>query len=338
MTARPRSVTSKGSILALLALVAAAGCAARRPHTFPIPVPLRLQTVVAVDRQGNEVLAGTFAGRVSIGGAELTSAGRTDGFVVKYGPNGAPVFAPQRFGGRGEDAVTGVAVDDDGSIILAGTFQEQASFGSQTLQAQVRHSGQRAVFVARLDPAGKLLWVKQIAVANLPTEVSVAVRPDHDIVVGASGIGTIANRNGPAELGGESIVLDLLTPAGELVPQPDKIKVRAMTIPVACAHSPCTQGGVLQAGCGPDDCVSWICDADSYCCAVAWDGVCVAEVGSVCQRRCDCGTICTTGNAFYPSACSCTATVFDQDSYCGEVSWDNICISEAVSWCHIVCH
>lgn len=338
MTARPRSVTRKGSFLALAGLVAAAGCAARRPHTAAIPMPLRLQTAVAVDRQGNEVLAGSFAGRVRIAGAELTSAGRTDGFVVKTGPNGAPLFPPERFGGAGEDAVTGVAIDEDGSIILAGTFQGQARFGSQVLQAQVRHEGQRAVFVARLDPAGKVVWVKQIAVANLPTQISVAVRPDHDIVVGASGIGTIANRNGPAELGGESIVLDLLSPAGELIPQPDKIKVRALTIPVTCSHSPCTQGGFLTAGCGPNDCVSWICNADPFCCAVSWDSVCVGEVGSVCALRCDCGTICTTGNAFYPSACTCTADVYSQDPYCGETAWDNICVSEAVDWCHIVCH
>jgi hypothetical protein len=337
MTARRRSVTRRGSILALAGLVTAAGCAARRPQTLTIPQPLRLQTAVAVDRQGNEILAGAFAGHVRIGGAELTSAGRTDGFLVKTAPNGTPVFPPEHFGGPGEDAVTGVAVDEDGSIVLAGTFQGQARFEAQVLEAQVRHQGQRGVFVARLDPTGKVLWVKQIAVANLPTQVSVAVRPDHNIVVGASGTGTIADRNGPAELSGESIVLDLLSPAGELLQEPGKSKIRAMSIPVGCAHSPCTTGVFLAEGCGPDDCVSWICNADSYCCNVAWDSVCVAEVGTVCQRRCDCGTICTTGAPFYPSACACTMDVYNQDSYCSENWWDNLCVSEAVNLCHIVC-
>jgi len=338
MSARSRSVTRNGSILALAGLLAAAGCAARRPQTATIPVPLRLQTAVAVDRQGNEILAGSFAGQVRIGAAELTSAGRTDAFVAKFGPNGDPVFPPQRFGGPGEDAATGVAVDEDWSIILAGTFQGQASFGGQTLEAKVRHPGQRAVFVARLDSAGKLLWVKQIGVANLPTQVSVAVRPDHNIVVGASGIGTLANRNGVTELGGESIVLDLLSPTGEFIQQQENIKMRALSIPVGCSHSPCAQGGALTAGCGPDDCVTWICNADSFCCNIGWDATCVAEVGTVCQRRCDCSTICTAGTPFYPSACTCTGTVYSQDPYCGENWWDNVCISEAVSWCHIVCH
>ena len=172
MTVRRRSVKRTHSILALAGLALAASCAARRPHVFGIPMPLRLQTVVAVDRQGNEILAGAFPGHLRIAGGELVSAGGTDIFLSKTAPNGAPVFPPQRFGGPGEDAATGLAVDDDGSIVIAGSFQGEASFGSQTLKADVRHPGQRAVFVARLDPAGQIQWVKQIATANLPTTTS----------------------------------------------------------------------------------------------------------------------------------------------------------------------
>ncbi len=337
MTVRPRSVTRRGSILALAGLMAVAvGCAARRPQMATIPRPLQLQTAVAADKQGNEILAGSFAGRLRIAGTELASAGGTDAFLSKTGPTG-PVFPPMRFGGTGDDAATGVATDDDGSIVVAGTFQGEATFGSQTLKAEVRHQKQLAVFVARFDPAGKLEWVKQIAVANVPTQISVAVRPDHVILVGASGSGTVANRTGAADLNGESIVLDLLTPKGDFIKQPDDVKVRALSVPVGCAHSPCSTGAFLAAGCGPDDCVSWICNADPFCCAVAWDSVCVGEVGSVCQRRCDCGTICTQGNPFYPTACSCTALVFNGDAYCGENWWDGICVNEAISWCHISC-
>ncbi len=121
-------------------------------------------------------------------------------------------------------------------------------------------------------------------------------------------------------------------------PEPQtEVKQGALTPPVGCVHSPCATGGVLQAGCGPDDCTAWICNADPYCCEIAWDSVCVGEVGTVCQRRCDCSTICTQGNAFYPSACACTAQVFNQDPYCGETGWDGQCVSEAVGWCHIHC-
>ena len=337
MNARRRSVKIEGSILALAGLALAAGCAARRPQVFGIPRPLQLQTVVAVDKQGNEVLAGAFAGHLRIAGGDLVSAGGTDAFVAKTGPNGAAVFPPQRFGGPGEDAATGVAVDDDGSIVVAGTFQGDAVFGSQTLKADVRHPGQRAVFVARLDPAGKIEWVKQIATANVPTQISVAIRPDHSILIGASGTGTIANRTGQAALAGESITLDLLSLKGDFIKQPDNLKIEALTIPIGCTHSACQTGGFLQAGCGPDDCTAWICDVDSYCCNVAWDSICVGEVGTVCERRCDCSTLCTQGIPFYAAACACTATVFSQDPYCGETWWDGICVNEAINWCPISC-
>jgi len=341
MTVRPRSVTRRGSILMVAGLLAAAGCAARRPQSVSIPRPLDLQTAVAVDKQGNEILAGSFAGRLRIAGAELVSAGGTDAFLAKT-LNGAAVFPPMRFGGTGDDAATGVAVDDDGSIVVAGTFQGEATFGSQTLKAEVRHAGQRAVFVARFDPAGKLEWVKQIAVANLPTQVSVAVRPDHAILVGASGIGTVANRDGATDLKGESIQLDLLNPQGGFIPQADNVKVRALTVPVGCAHAPCAQGGALALGCGPDACVTEICNRDSFCCNVQWDGVCVSEVGSICHSRCDCGTICTPyptlPDPFYPDACSCTAIVCGKDSWCAQQNWDSVCVSEAVNWCGIICH
>ena len=81
MRARLRSTIS---ILGLAGLVLlAAGCPETRGRSFAIPVPLQLQTVVAVDRQGNRVLAGAFAGRLQVAGSELASAGGTDIFVVK---------------------------------------------------------------------------------------------------------------------------------------------------------------------------------------------------------------------------------------------------------------
>ncbi len=336
MSSRLRSMTRSGSILVLGAVALASGCTPSRGRPFTIPVPRQLQTVVAVDKDGNQVLAGAFAGKLQIAGGELASAGGTDIFVAKANKAGAPVFPPVRFGGTGDDAATGVAVDDDGSIVLAGTTQGEAEFGGPRLRAEVRHPGQRAVFVARLDPAGKVAWVKQIAVANLPTQVSVAVGPDHNIVVGVTATGTVGNKTAQLAVAGESVMLDVLSPKGDSIPQPGT-RVMALSLPVGCAHSPCTTGGVLVQGCGPDACVAWICGVDPYCCGVEWDSICVSEVGSVCQRRCNCDTICTQGNPFYPDACACTAQVYSQDHFCGESSWDSICVSEAVSLCGINC-
>jgi len=59
----------------------------------------------------------------------------------------------------------------------------------------------------------------------------------------------------------------------------------------SCAHGLCVEGPALVPGC--DDppvvpsCVSAICNQDAYCCNGAWDGLCVAEVQSVCGFGCD---------------------------------------------------
>lgn len=337
MNARLRSTTKSGSILVLAGLALAAGCAPKtRGRPFAIPVPLQLQTVVAVDREGNQILAGSFAGKAKIDGSELTSAGGTDMFVAKTNKAGAPVFAPIQFGGTGDDAATGVAVDDDGSIVLGGTIQGEATFGPQRLKAETRHPGQRAVFVARLDAAGKVVWLKQIAVANQPTQVSVAVGPDHNIVVGATTTGALAKKEGVVATAGQSLTLDLLSPTGAPITPPGP-KFQALSLPVGCAHSPCQTGGTLVPGCGPNACVAWICSVDSFCCNNAWDGWCVQEVASVCQMRCNCDSICSEGNAFYPDACNCTIQVFNQDPYCGDTYWDWICVGEANDLCHAGC-
>ena len=122
------------------------------------------------------------------------------------------------------------------------------------------------------------------------------------------------------------------------VPRNSDIEVKQGAVfPVGCAHSPCKTGGILTAGCGPNQCTAWICSHDPFCCSVYWDAACVAEVGSICQLRCDCGTICTEGNAFYPDACNCTADIYGVDPYCSDTYWDSICIGEANSICNAGC-
>jgi hypothetical protein len=52
----------------------------------------------------------------------------------------------------------------------------------------------------------------------------------------------------------------------------------------ACAHSMCTTGGPLTAGC--DLCVGAICAADPSCCDDTWDDLCRLEVALTCELEC----------------------------------------------------
>ncbi len=53
----------------------------------------------------------------------------------------------------------------------------------------------------------------------------------------------------------------------------------------SCAHDVCSTGAKLTRLCST--CAHAICEADSYCCLAEWDAVCVGEVASVCEQRCD---------------------------------------------------
>jgi hypothetical protein len=56
----------------------------------------------------------------------------------------------------------------------------------------------------------------------------------------------------------------------------------------ACPHGACEQGGPLDPACGA--CEAAVCSADSYCCDVAWDSICVQEAEDLCGV--DCGGGC----------------------------------------------
>jgi hypothetical protein len=333
-----RVVVRSGLVLALAVVAVTAACVPKGPirsvRPYAVPVPLQLQTAVAIDNEGNQVLVGSFAGRLQVAGTELVSAGATDIFVVKTDKAGVPVFAPERFGGSGNDSATGVALDAGGGIIVAGTFQEQATFGGQRLRAEVRIPEQRAVFVARLGNKGEVQWVKQVGMVNVPTQVSVALAPDHSITVGTSSSGAVESPNGQATLGSESVVLTHLTANGDLVQGKG---LQLLSLPIGCSHSLC-QGDwsspPLAAGCGMYGCTATIClpYEDSYCCTTHWDPICVAEMTTIAQRRCDCAGICAQGLPFYPDACDLARSVIAADSSCGTTTWGPNCVTLAVSF------
>ena len=50
-----------------------------------------------------------------------------------------------------------------------------------------------------------------------------------------------------------------------------------------CEHAPCTTGGPLDPDC--DECVESVCQADPFCCNVAWDQLCVNAADTSCGAQ-----------------------------------------------------
>ena len=112
----------------------------------------------------------------------------------------------------------------------------------------------------------------------------------------------------------------------------------------ACDHSVCEQGGPLGANCG--DCATAVCELDAFCCETKWDEICVSLVEEACTLSCGvgsevsgegsqpvntCHSPCIEGDALNPDCGECATAVCEQDPFCCNNLWDEICVEIAVS-------
>jgi hypothetical protein len=99
---------------------------------------------VAEDGKGVRCLAGGFIGVLDLGDQLLESEDEGEDVFVARIERGKTVWS-QRFGGKGQQSATDVAIEKDGSCVIAGTFEGELKLGSKSLQAA---PGQHAVFLA----------------------------------------------------------------------------------------------------------------------------------------------------------------------------------------------
>lgn len=111
---------------------------------------------VARNSLGELISVGYFNNSVSFSGISLTSTGSSDIFVSKSDANGLPIWV-KKFGGMNADRASSIAVGNDGSIYVTGTFINQAQFGNVQLTSQ---NDSLEIFVTKLDPSGEVIWAK----------------------------------------------------------------------------------------------------------------------------------------------------------------------------------
>lgn len=90
-------------------------------------------------------------------------------------------------------------------------------------------------------------------------------------------------------------------------------------------------------GCVGCDCESCVCGSDSFCCEVAWDGVCAASCVEDCGQLCDSGAQgdlgCVTTAIAGCGGCECETCVCEQDPYCCITAWDLTCVQACTVEC-----
>ena len=111
---------------------------------------------ISADSKDNLYVTGFFQGEARFDNITLKSNGDRDIFIAKYDGSGKVVWARQA-GSSGIDKGFSVCCDPHDNVLVTGSFRETAAFGDRKLTAR----GFSDIFIAKYDPAGKLIWVKQ---------------------------------------------------------------------------------------------------------------------------------------------------------------------------------
>jgi len=143
---------------------------------------------IAALSDGSSVVTGAFWNDVTFGAGEanettLSSAGDWDIFVAKYDPDGDLVWAARSGGNRsaeGED----IATLADGSALITGNFEGEATFGPGDPNEIILDSGDYPdILVAKYNPDGTLAWATQAGGVDYDYGRGIAALPDGSTLI-----------------------------------------------------------------------------------------------------------------------------------------------------------
>lgn len=137
-------------------------------------------TAVAIAPDDSAVVTGYFTGTIGIGAANYSSAGGADLFIARLAPlTGVPSWSVA-YGSGMDQLAAGVAIDSAGNIVVVGTFSGTLDFGDIELTS---NASTQDIFVAKLSPAGAVIWAKRFGGTGSERGRDVAIRSDDSIVI-----------------------------------------------------------------------------------------------------------------------------------------------------------
>ncbi|HYE19319.1 MAG TPA: SBBP repeat-containing protein [Tepidisphaeraceae bacterium] len=172
-------------------------------------------TAVAVDRFGNQYVAGTFTGTLDANPSPrrqhlLPAVGLRDVFVAKYSPDGALLWAVTA-GGVGDDRAMSIAVDRSGDAYVGGAFKGTADFRPGRRTFALTSAGGDDAFLWKLGAAdGRLLNAVRGGGAGHEAVHALTVTPDNDVLatgVLGSASGATFGRTTLGSAGSDDILL-----------------------------------------------------------------------------------------------------------------------------------
>ncbi len=139
---------------------------------------------VAVDSNDSVIVVGEFMGGVDFAGGNSDACigsnqppscvrsvdASTDGFIVKYNPNGTTAWV-KSFGSTFGDNAFAVGVDAANNVIATGVWQLQVDFGA----GLVWSNGSADIWIQKWTPAGTRIWAKTMGGAGYDAAYGLAV-------------------------------------------------------------------------------------------------------------------------------------------------------------------
>jgi hypothetical protein len=142
---------------------------------------------IAAQEDGSVWITGRFKGRMTFGVDEpnetslAESGGDAAMFLARYNPGGTVAWATKVESGL-IGAGLGVSVLSDGSSLMCGVFDFEATFGSAE-QNHVTLSGRNDPFVAKYTPNGEVTWAQKITGESYDYGRDIAPLPDGSALV-----------------------------------------------------------------------------------------------------------------------------------------------------------
>ncbi|MBN1527837.1 MAG: hypothetical protein JW895_02185 [Thermoleophilaceae bacterium] len=148
---------------------------------------------IAGDAGGDAFLSGTFTGTMSFGGGvSVQGDGDAAGtFVARLGPDGTPRWA---------NAITSASAilggenvtDAAGNLYVTGSYTGPTKFSSTGGPGSTLSAGATRAFIAKYDPAGRLLWVSSPSQTDVRTVAGeIAPAPGGRLVMAGVVFGTV---------------------------------------------------------------------------------------------------------------------------------------------------
>lgn len=149
----------------------------------------QIATGVAIDKNDNTTVVGTFKGTLNPGGGLLSSASLSsfDVFAARYDALGNHLGS-NKFGDNNNQFAQDVVVDVDGNVIIVGFFNGAIDFGCMNSLGAM---GSYDMFIAKLKPDLTCLWNKRFGTIDATRAIAVAVDSQSNVIVTGRFHGTI---------------------------------------------------------------------------------------------------------------------------------------------------